>query len=419
MQDARDELIRIDKSGQAHPIGTVASQWMRAREGTYRLLPAPNHVVFMRYTGEDGKRDIEDGALVRLAGEITTPGMMCDVLALVGQAAWRGELCVMERHTRRSIYFDQGNVVGVQTSEDSERLGAVLYRYGALTQAQLDAIMDQVSSGKRFGEAAVELGLLERNEVFRYIRRQVEEVVFATLTVGDGTFYFLDGFDDTKLVTQQVVSANVLLMDGVTRMDELRFFRQRIPSANHVPSKADGQSPPSAEFAEVYALVDGRMSVESIGRATGLGEFETTKQLYALVQSKHIVIHPPRTEGGPTALVAAANDILGPLHERVQAAGRSAEFQASMASFAVGAGVYDILFRNAGPDAQGRFEPQVVVENALLVSAGADPEAILKQLLHDYVSFAMFSAGAILGRSAEADLGRELHEILSTLRPHS
>lgn len=419
MQNPRDELIRIDKSGQAHPIGTVASQRMRAREGTYRLLPGPNHVIFMRYTGEDGQRDIADGAVVRLAGEITAPGMMCDVLALVAQAAWRGELCVMDRDSRRSIFFDQGNVVGVRTSIESERLGAVLYQYGALTEAQHKQVIEQVSAGKRFGEAAVELGFLARNDVFRYIKRQMEQVVFATLTVGDGTFFFLDNLDESKLVSQQVVSANALLMDGVTRMDEMRYFRQRIPSADHVPYALDGGRAVDPEFAAVYQLVDGRASVEELGRVSGLGEFETTKQLYALVQSKHIAMHPPRTEGGPAALVATANDVLAELHRRVSAAGKRDEFVQSMTSFAIGAGVYDILFRNAGPDENGRFESQVVADNAVIVAAGADPEAILKQLLHDYVSFAMFSAGATLGRAAEADIYRDLGETIACLRPHS
>ncbi len=418
MQNPRDELIRIDKSGQAHPIGVVASQRMRAREGTYRLLPGPTHVVFMRYTGEDGLRDVGDGEVVRLAGEITAPGMMCDVLALVAQASWRGELCVMDRSSRRSIFFDQGNIVGVQTSIDSERLGAVLYRYGALTEEQHERVLEQVSMGKRVGESAIELGFLTQSAVFNYIRRQAEEVVFATLTVGDGTFYFLDGFDEAKLVSQQVISANALLMDGVTRMDEMRYFRQRIPSADHVPYRLEEQRAVSSEFEKVYGAVDGRASIEAIGRYTGLGEFETTKQLYALIQSKHVALRPPRTEGGPAALVATANDVLAALFAHMRQAGKRDEFVHSMSAFAVGAGVYDILFRNAGPDEHGRLEPQVVAENAVIVAAGADPETILKQMLHDYVSFALFSAGATLGRAAEANLGRELAEAVASLRPH-
>ncbi|HWZ92279.1 MAG TPA: hypothetical protein VNW92_25620, partial [Polyangiaceae bacterium] len=116
MKDGRAELVRIDSRGEAHPIGNVASQRMRAREGAYRMLPAPQHVVFMRYTGEDGRRDAEDGAVVRLSGEVTAPGTLCDILALIAQTGWRGELVVLDGDDTRSIFCDQGNVVGATTT---------------------------------------------------------------------------------------------------------------------------------------------------------------------------------------------------------------------------------------------------------------------------------------------------------------
>ena len=57
MKQPREELVRIDTRGEAHPIGRIASERMRQREGAFRMLPAPDHVVLMRYTGEDGRRD--------------------------------------------------------------------------------------------------------------------------------------------------------------------------------------------------------------------------------------------------------------------------------------------------------------------------------------------------------------------------
>jgi hypothetical protein len=108
MREPRAELVRIDSRGEAHPIGTVASQRLRSRAGTFRLLPSPPHIVFLRYTGEDGRRDDEDGAIVRLAGEITAPGALADVIALVGQAGLRGELAVASSDSVRSIFFDRG-----------------------------------------------------------------------------------------------------------------------------------------------------------------------------------------------------------------------------------------------------------------------------------------------------------------------
>ena len=417
MKDRRPELVRIDSKGQAHPIGNVASQRMRAREGAYRILPAPKHVVFMRYTGEDGRRDAEDGAVVRLSGEVTAAGTLCDILALVAQTGWRGELVVLDGDDERSIFFEQGNVVGAVTNVEQERLGSVLYRFGAITQEQLAQIVSATQGGKRFGEVAIELGVLKQDEIYAYIAHQIEEIVFATMTVGDGTFFFLEGFDESRLVSRHTVSANALLMDGVTRMDELRYFQQKIPSAAHIPFRVENRGTPADEFQIVYSAIDGKLSVGQLGRQTGLGEFDTTKALYALVQSQHVIIHQPRVSGGPASLVSAANGALRTIFSAAQSGGRVEAVRSNLASFAAGAGVYEILFRRAGPDANGALDPEVVAANSLAVDGDSDQDNLLKQMLHEYVSFALFSAGAALGSSAESELVKQVAPALAGLRP--
>lgn len=417
MKEARDELVRIDSRGEAHPIGAVAGQRMRAREGVFRVLPSPKHVVFMRYTGEDGRRDVADGAVVRVAGEVTGPGSLCDVLALLGQTGWRGELVVEDRENVRSIFFDQGNVVGANTTVDEERIGSVLYRFGGLSAADRDRILEHTKGGKRFGEAALELGLLTKESLYSHISKQIQEIVFATLLVADGTFFFLEGFEESRLVSHHTLSANALLMDGVTRMDEMRYFRQKVASAEHIPARAQGRGDPPEDFAKVYAAVDGKKSVEELGRETGLGEFETTRALYGLVQSHHVVMHPPRVSGGPTALVNAANGALLAIFAAARAAGKDGEVRESLASFAVGAGVYDMLFRGAGPDAEGVLDADRVAQNAVIVAGGANPDHVLKQMLHEYVSFALFSVGAALGSGAEADVTKAVAPQLASLLP--
>lgn len=417
MREPKAELIRIDARGEAHPIGAVASQRMRSRAGTYRILPAPKHVVFMRFTGEDGLRDPSDGAIVKLAGEITHPGALCDILALIAQTGWRGELVVEDSEAVRSVYFDQGNVVGATTNVEAERIGAVLYRYGAIDDRARERIVELVRGGKRFGQAALELGVLSRDRLYHYIQRQIEEIVFATLMVSDGTFFFLDGFDDSKLISHHTLSANALLMDAVTRVDEQRYFQEKIPSAHHVPVRLATRKPPPEEFSKVYAAIDDQKSVEEIGRTTGLGEFETTKQIYGLVQSHHVAIHPPRLSGGPTALVSTANGALRLIFKAAIDAGREAELRESLNAFATGAGVYDILFRGAGPNEHGMLDADKVAENAIIVSGGADPHQILKQMLHEYVAFAHFSIGAMLGSDVEANLAKAVAPMLSALLP--
>jgi hypothetical protein len=259
--------------------------------------------------------------------------------------------------------------------------------------------------------------VLKQDEIYAYIAHQIEEIVFATMTVGDGTFFFLEGFDESRLVSRHTVSANALLMDGVTRMDELRYFQQKIPSAAHIPFRVENRGTPADEFQIVYSAIDGKLSVGQLGRQTGLGEFDTTKALYALVQSQHVIIHQPRVSGGPASLVSAANGALRTIFSAAQSGGRVEAVRSNLASFAAGAGVYEILFRRAGPDANGALDPEVVAANSLAVDGDSDQDNLLKQMLHEYVSFALFSAGAALGSSAESELVKQVAPALAGLRP--
>src|SRR5512138_70860 len=124
-----DEIATLDADGIARPWGEVAAKRLQSRAGAYRVMPAPSHVVFMRYVGDDGARDAEDGAIVRLAGEVTAPGTLCDIIALVTQAGWKGELLVADSVTSRSIFFESGNIVGVRTTAAAERIGEIMVRY--------------------------------------------------------------------------------------------------------------------------------------------------------------------------------------------------------------------------------------------------------------------------------------------------
>lgn len=418
MVNPRDELIRIDNQGVAHPIGSLASQRMRGHAGAYRLLPSPGHVVFMRYTGEDGRVDAGDGAIVRLAGEIAAPGTICDIFALLSQTGWRGVLSIESDQILRYVFLDQGNVLGVKSNNPEERLGQVMYRYGYVSEQDLASVEAEVAAGRRFGEVAIERGLVQKERLYEAFRQQLTEVVVGAMRVADGTFFFLDDFEDSALAVRQAVSINSLLMDGVTRLDELRYFEEKIPSVEHLPQKLPNPEPPQEACAPLFALIDGTVSVRELGRLTGLGEFETIKKLYTLVQSKHVVIHPPRVTGGPSAIASAANDVLSTAFRCATEAGVSQDLQQSLAAFAVGAGVfYDMLFRGAGPDALGRFDAEKVASNAELLAQGADVEQTLRKLLSDYVSFALFSVGAAVGKEREAELQRECDLALSTLRP--
>jgi hypothetical protein len=412
---SRDELARIDDIGVLHPVGKVASQRMRARKGAFRLMPAPGHVIFLRYVGEDGERDEDDGAIVKLAGEVTAPGTLCDIVALVAQAGWKGELVVVDGDDSRSLFFEAGNILGGQTNVVSERLGSLLYRLGVLTQEQIEAVQASLIEGRKFGEVAVDLGLITREKLFDVIGKQTKEIAFSTLLVSDGMFYFLDRYDPARVALRHHVSANNLLMEGVQRMDESKYFRDRIPSDSHIPIPIAGRSDPEPDLAAVWQACDGRRSVLEIGRVTGLGEFDVTRALFQLVQSGFIHISPPVPEG-PEALVSIFNDAMAAIFQAAEEIRKAQVLRDHLAAFASSIGIYDALFAHAGPSENGCLDESRIAQNIKMLG-GDDPDSLLAQWLYEYVAFALFDAGSQLSKDAEQALSKHVSERIMMLAP--
>ncbi|MBA3549509.1 MAG: DUF4388 domain-containing protein [Nannocystis sp.] len=412
MKHAQDEMVLIDAGGSAHPLGEVATARMRERTGAYRMLPTPSHLVFLRFTGADGRRDLEDGPIVRMAGEITATGAMIEVLAILGQTGMRGELVVMDGDITRSVFFEHGNIVGVQTNAEDEKIGMLLYKHGMLSEEAFLPVLERARAGDRFGMAAVDLGFVSQEQIYKFLGRQVEEVVFSILMATDGAYCFLEGFDEGRLASRQVISANALLMHHLTRIDEIRHFRFWIPSAEHVPVKIQ-KGPPGPEYAEVWAAIDGRCSVGEIGRVTALGEFEVTRQVFQLAQVQALAVTPPRTQGGILEVVEVASSALRVIHQAADSGGRGTAVRNNLVGFARGA--YDELMRGAGPFEHGGFGGPILVRNALALKPAGDAENFVREMLYDYVAFALFSVTATLGPGC--GLAREVEPLLSRLRP--
>ena len=404
----RDDLLRVDSTGAVHPVGRAASQQLRPRAGDWRLIASPKELIVARsMTWGD--------AVLKLAGEIRTPGALADIVSLASQSGWRGELIVLAEAGNRSFFFDGGTIIAATTTVPEERLGETLYRFGIITREQLETIVAATAqSGKRLGEVAVEMNIVSAERLFAMMAQQVEEVFFAAVHVSDGAFYFFDRFDEKNILRRHNLNAGGLLLEAARRMDEMRFFREKVPNDQYIPVPVAGKKA-TDDLANVLEVCDAKKSIADIGRATGLLEFDVTRAVFQLVSSGCVTVLAPRPSG-PEAIVDMFNPALVAVHERCDAAGKGTEIRDGLSRFATGGGVYDPLFMGAGPLQDGTLKPDRIGRN-IAALAGEDPDAWLVELMNDYVGFALFQAESLLSRDAQATLLARVTEILKPLRP--
>lgn len=417
MKDRADLLVRIDSTGAAHPVGRLASREMRQRQGELHLCAAPPQALVLRREEAPEALPAKARQEFWLAGEITKPGALWDLIGLIGQSNWQGELAVQVEDVRRELFFERGNVIGANSNAERERLGQVLYRYGVLSEEQVKAVAAAVTPALRFGEAAVRLGLLNKEDLFSHIGKQCEEIVYAVMLVPKGEFYFREQLEAPRLGYRLALPVTHLLMEGVRRMDETECFRARIPSSLHVPARApNAKVAADHEHAAVFAAVDGSRSIEEIGRTVGQGEFEVTRALFQLMQAGAVVVHPPRPTG-PEAIVALFNQAMSSIMREVEQVGGADDIREQLASFATASGVYDALFGAAGPAPDGTLDPARIGESAQVLIGSEGAAEMLGQWLYEYAAFAMFIAEPLLRLEDQANAARVSRHVAELLAP--
>src|SRR5687767_10799642 len=77
-----------------------------------------------------------------------------------------GDLQVQSGKTVKTIFFDHGRIVFAASNLRKDRLGEALVALGRITDAQYQQAMALLHEGRkrRFGEALVQAGVLEKQE---------------------------------------------------------------------------------------------------------------------------------------------------------------------------------------------------------------------------------------------------------------
>jgi hypothetical protein len=252
---------------------------------------------------------------------------LADIFQLIGIQRKTGVLTLKNETDVVTVSFLNGNVVSADSLHKNleDRLGTVLVKSGHVTQQHLqDALRIQKNTLQRLGFVLVNEKFISQAGLREALTLQVTQIVYRLFRWQDGYYHFSQEESlnyDREYFTP--IPAQNVLMEGIRMIDEWPLIERKIRSFDMVfepahagllveevadeaalgEAKRPGSEPPSdgklrleREHAHVYRLLDGRITVQDLIDRTRMGEFDTCRNLYELLERGAIrevrALHP-------------------------------------------------------------------------------------------------------------------------------
>ncbi len=219
-----------------------------------------------------------------------------DVLQMLELARKTGVLTVRSQRMMDEavVHVVEGDLVFASRRRALRLLGQQLLREGKLTAKELERALEaqRADPKQRLGAILVEMGTVDRSELERQLRFQVEETIYDLLAWDEGYFHF-EETDDTPEGPIRI-RVDSLLMEGARRLDEWTRLESRVPSPDAVPTLLAAGESATVDLRpdewEVLAEVDGERDLRLIAASLGRSAFDVAKIAYGLASMEVIEV---------------------------------------------------------------------------------------------------------------------------------
>lgn len=222
----------------------------------------------------------------------------------------------------KKVYFSKGDITFAASNLQEDWLGRWLVRTGRLTEQQCAASEELVAkTGRKQGAILVELGFLTPATLIDGVKLQVKQIILGVFRVRMGTYRFDEGpLPMADIIPLQMSTGNVIL-EGVTDLD-WKDIRKAMPPPTDVirpatdPSCLFQDAHLTADQKAVFALVDGKRTIEEICGASGVGDFNALKVLYLLLALRMIEVGAVKNAADADFVRDAVQEAVGASAER-------------------------------------------------------------------------------------------------------
>jgi hypothetical protein len=302
------------------------------------------------------------------------------------------------------LKIQNGEIVSASSNAPEDHLGAILCQHGLLNTAQLRAALDQQSVGQFLGDILVQDGLINRHDLFQYLQVQIKEIFFSLLMLEAGHYVFFRELKAEEAASYVRIPLQNLLMQGFQHIDEMKFFREKIPSFDDIYTpqcKSAGEHSLASAEKEVFYALDGKKTLRDVSNSTHLGEFGVTKAAYKLLafkliskQNESALPDVPELDnlGNLAMIIDELNDIIVKLHTIINDQGRSCELTDAIPSFVRANPGREQLFSGITLQEDGTLDAESLLQNAASLDM-PDSSKFVRETLRELLFFMQFMAG--------------------------
>ncbi len=241
-----------------------------------------------------------------MSGHLVDDALLTDIISLLHQSRRRALLRLdsSREDIRRypvSLYFSNGYVAYVSSSNPYHRLGAILIRRGSLTEFRLSKILSNLE-GQRLGDALISSGVIDRQELIKALKDQALLTLQYALMRNrnedneeDSSPHFdlfsLSDYLESDLPLNLNIDTQGLLLEAFRQQDEVKMLLRRFPPLTECPIATRSPLPSdSSEVAFALQQCAGYTSLHTLLFMNPIGALDALKLYKRLIDESLIEV---------------------------------------------------------------------------------------------------------------------------------
>lgn len=218
---------------------------------------------------------------------------IAEILQLLAMQRQSGLLRVSTGRAVAHVALQGGAVqlARLEGAADDHRIGRWAVEQAGVRAEDLTAfVAGGLPRTARFGEALVEKGLLQKEQLRAVLERQTAEAIYEVVRWTAGKFVHLSGPIPAEAEAAALgLPVSGLLLEGFRRVDEWRLMEptivwDQVVAVDDVQHR-ENEARLTAEERRVLAAADGTRPVATVIEVSGVPKFEAVRAVYQLLRS--------------------------------------------------------------------------------------------------------------------------------------